>query len=96
MSELDLTAFDNDVLLARGKYATVRGAREDAVKALQVQCSQLQSIPSIVLRHVQEGQTVDELLAQVDTVVAAIKEQVVTVLDLHRQKEALKPEAWGK
>lgn len=96
MSELDLTNFDVDVLLARGKYATVRGAREDAIKALQITCSQLQSIPSMVLRHVQEGHDVEVLLKDMDRAAEQIKNQVVAVLDLHHQKEALKPEAWGK
>lgn len=94
--EFDLSAVDAELLLARGKYATVRGACEDAIKALQKQAGELQSIPSIVLRKAQEGERVDNLLETFDKVLSDVKRQCEIVFDLYHQKEALKTDAWGK
>ena len=96
MSEFDLTTIDESVIVARGQYATVRSAREDALKLLSRMCTDLQSIPSMVLRSVQDGQEVGALLKAIDDLSVRLKEQTQTVLDLHNQKEALKPEAWGR
>lgn len=96
MSQFDLSAIDQSVIIARGQYATVRSAREDALKLLSRMCTDLQSLPSMVLRAVQEGHEAGALLKAIDDLSARLKEQTQTVLDLHSQKEALKPEAWGK
>lgn len=96
MSQFDLSTVDQNVIIARGRYATVRSAREDALKLLSRQCTDLQSLPSMVLRAVQEGQEVGALLAAIDDLSVRLKEQTQAVLDLHAQKEALKSDAWGK
>lgn len=96
MSQFDLSTVDQNVIIARGQYATVRSAREDALKLLSRQCTDLQSLPSMVLRAVQEGQEVGALLAAIDDLSVRLKEQTQAVLDLHEQKEALKSDAWGK
>lgn len=96
MSQIDLSSIDQKLLLARGQYATVRAAREDALKVLQQLCSQLQALPHGILKTVQDGETVDAQLSAIDALSEKLKEQVATVLDLTAQKDALKPEAWGK
>lgn len=96
MSQIDLSSIDQKLLLARGQYATVRAAREDSLKVLQQLCSQLQVLPHGILKTVQDGETVDSHLSAIDMLSEKLKAQVATVLDLTAQKDALKPEAWGK
>ena len=100
---MDLTTISDSVLLARGKYSTVRAAHEDAKKQLQILCGKLSSIGSQILRQAQPdgdkmlnaGDVAKQLIAgrvAIDEIETCIR----NIEKLQSQRAALKPEAWGK
>lgn len=100
---MDLTTIPDSVLLARGKYSTVRAEHEDAKKQLQILCGNLSSVGSQILRSAQpdndavlhEGNLAELLIAgriALDDIEACIGK----IQQLQAQRAALKNEAWGK
>jgi hypothetical protein len=98
---LDLSTIPADVLLARGEYATVRAAHEDAKKSLQMLCGELSSTASKVLRRMQPDNeavpdSADELLADGRASLDAIELCVKQIEGLAQQKANIKQQAWGR
>jgi hypothetical protein len=98
---LNLADIDAVVLLARGQYATVRAAHEDAKKDLQMLCGQLSSVASQVLRKMQPGE--DEIPDSVASLIQAgrrtldmMEETTSRIESLAKQRSELKKEAWSK
>lgn len=98
---IDLESISTEVRLARGDYATVRAAHEDAKKALQIQCGKLSSIASKVLRNMQpdEGQEaadVVQLIADGRKTLDEIEATCGRTESLAGQREELRGKAWPK
>lgn len=100
---IDLTTIDPDTITARGQYATIRAAHEDAKKRLAVLCGQFASVPSQVLRIMQPDgdgapsmETVSDLLATGRQLLGTITETVGEIEALALQRAALKDAAWGR
>lgn len=92
-----------EVIVARGKYSTVRGAHEDAKKQLSVLCGRLSSVSSQVLRYMQPANDDAPQMAAVHDLMQMGREYlddidacIVQINELDAQRSALKPEAWGK
>lgn len=101
MIMLDLTAIPDDVRLARGDYATVRAAHEDAKKLLSVQCGSLSSIASQVLKRMQpdsgqQPEDVSELIFTGRNALDAIEATTTNISLLSAQREELRGKAWPK
>lgn len=100
---LDLTTIPEDTIIARGQYATVRSAHEDAKKQLSILCGQFANIAPMVLRAMQPAEddapdmrTVNELLATGKTALAKMEKCADEIEQLSMQRAALKGAAWGK
>jgi hypothetical protein len=97
----DLTTIDDDTLMARGAYATIRGAHEDAKKSLQMLCGELSSTATKVLRRMQPDNdavpdSVDELLAAGRASLDAIELCVHQIESLAQQRADIRQQAWGR
>jgi hypothetical protein len=92
--------FDQDLLLARGKYATTRAAHEDQLKRLQILTGQLSSAGSQILRLMQpeDGEPCDisGLLKDARATIDQIQQCADQINELATQKAELKPKAWPK
>lgn len=94
----------NDALmLARGKFSTIRAAHEDEKKKLAMLCGQMGAIAPQILRYMQpdndntpEIGAVLGLLSLGRETLDRIEESVgeIEVLSIHRAQ--LKKDAWGK
>jgi len=100
---LDLTTIPEDTIIARGQYATVRSAHEDAKKQLSILCGQFANIAPGVLRAMQPAEdeapdmrTVNELLATGAATLSKIEACIDDIEKLSMQRAALKHAAWGK
>jgi hypothetical protein len=100
---IDLTSIDQETLIARGQYSTVRGAHEDEKQRLAILCGQLSTISSQVLRAMQPDRdaapdmgVVNELLATGREALARIEQCVGEIEGLGAQRAALKVAAWGR
>jgi hypothetical protein len=98
---IDLTKFDNETLMARGAYSTVRAEHEDEKKRMQILTGEMSSVTSQVLRQVQpDGDAVPEgvgdLLAKGRGILDAMEVCAQRIIGLAKQKAALKPQAWGR
>jgi hypothetical protein len=98
---IDLASLPQDVLLARGQYATVRSAHEDAKKALAIECGKLGAMASQVLRAMQpdnDGIPVSpqELLASGRNTLNMIEMITLEIQSLAQQRAELKPKAWPR
>lgn len=98
---IDLTKIDNETLMARGAYSTIRAAHEDEKKNLQMLCGSLSSTAAKVLRRMQPDNdevpaSVDELLAAGRAALDAIEISVATIESLAQQRAHLKPKAWPR
>lgn len=98
---IDLTKIDNDTLLARGAYSTIRAAHEDEKKNLSVLCGELSSCATKVLRQMQpdnDAVPADAavLLAAGRATLDAIEICATRIVGLAQQKADLKQQAWGK
>lgn len=99
---IDLTTIDQETIIARGQYATVRSEHENQKKRLSVLCGQLSSASSQVLRFMQPGEddtpplaAVNEMLDGARKTLNDIEACVTTIEALALQRAALKPIAWG-
>jgi hypothetical protein len=97
---LDLEEIGDVVLLARGKYSTVRGAHEDAKKSLQMLCGQLSTAAVKVLRRMQPDNddvpdSVDDLVSGARNTIVLMEECVAEIESLAQQQRDLKALAWG-
>lgn len=98
---IDLTQFDNDTLMARGAYSTVRASLEDEKKNLQMLCGELSSTATKVLRHMQpDGDSlptpVTPLLEAGRATIDAMELVTARIVGLAQQKHDLKQQAWGR
>lgn len=98
---IDLTKIDDETLIARGKYSTIRAAHEDSKKQLSVLCGELSATASKVLHQMQPSN--DEMPVPVAGLIAAgratLDEMDVCtqrILGLAQQKQDVKPLAWGR
>lgn len=97
---MDLQTIPDDLLLARGRYSTVRAAHEDQLHRLQVLTGQLSAFGSQMLRFMQpnDGDPCDitGLLKDARTTVDQIEECAAMINELAAQRAELKPKAWPK
>jgi hypothetical protein len=98
---MDLSTIPNDVIMARGKYSTIRSAHEDSKKALQVLCGKLSSVSSRTLRQMQpdndvEPESVADLLAEGRKALDDIEATCKVIAALAQQRAELRPLAWGR
>ena len=98
---IDLASLPQDVLLARGEYATVRSAHEDAKKSLAIECGKLGSAASQVLRAMQPDNDAvpadtQELLASARNTLNMIETIALEIQSLAKQRAELKPKAWPR
>jgi hypothetical protein len=100
---IDLATIDQDTIIARGQYSTVRSAHEDEKKRLAILCGQFSSISSQVLRLMQpdsdatpDMETVRGLIASGRELLGKITESVGEIEGLAGQRAALKDTAWGR
>jgi hypothetical protein len=98
---LDLDEIGDVVLLARGKYSTVRGAHEDAKKSLQMLCGQLSTAAVKVLRRMQPDNddvpdSVDDLILGARNTMVLMEACIVEIESLAQQRRDLKELAWGQ
>lgn len=98
---IDLTKIAPETIIARGEYATVRGAHEDAKKTLAVLCGQLSGAAGQVLRQMQPSEdavpeSVESLLRGARNTLTLIEATAQQIESLARQRAELKQSAWGK
>jgi hypothetical protein len=100
---IDLTAIDNETIIARGQYATVRAEHENEKKRLSVLCGQLSSASSQVLRFMQPGDdeapnsgAVSGMLETARATLGEIEKCVANIEGLAIQRAALRQSAWGR
>lgn len=91
------------MLLARGQYATVRSAHEDAKKELSVLCGKLSGSSAQILRKMQpdndalpDHAEVVDLLTACRWTIDEIEKTTARIESLSAQKASIKPIAWPK
>lgn len=97
---IDLDKIDPGTLLARGAYATIRAAHEDAKKSLQILCGKLSSVASQTLRHMQPDSDgvpddIALLIAEGRATLDMIETECKNIVSLAQQRAGLKQQAWG-
>jgi hypothetical protein len=100
---IDLSEIDNETIIARGRYATVRSYHEDEKKRLSILCGQLSSASSQVLRFMQPGEddapdsvAVASMLDGARATLGEIEKCVANIEGLAVQRAALRQPAWGR
>lgn len=99
---LDLDTIDPALMLARGKYATVRSAHEESKKQLAILCGGLSAASAQVLNAMQP-KVGEPDMAHVKALVASCRASIDKidacadeVSALSEQRAALKPIAWPR
>jgi hypothetical protein len=98
---MDISQIPETLLLARGRYSTLRAMHEDEMKRMQILCGQLQAGAAYVLKLVQpaddsEAIEVSAILQQSRSVLDQIEESAKKIAELAAAKAALKPIAWPR
>lgn len=100
---MNLDDIPQEIIIARGQYATYRGAQEDAKKRLSILCGEVSAIASQVLRYMQpDGDGTPEigavmgLCSRGKQVLDRIEECAQEIDELDTIRRQLKPIAWGK
>lgn len=96
---LNFNDIDGRTLLARGHYATVRAAHEDAKKRLVTPCSLLQHAAAALLKSQQpDNDAVPESTAELTNKCRALLDQIdamsADIASLAAQRQELKRKAW--
>ena len=92
---------NNELMIARGRYSTVRGQHEDAKLALSKLCGQLGATAAQVLRRMQPDnddvpESVAELMEGCRNTLTLMDACVAEIEELAKQRAALRGPAWGK
>lgn len=90
---MDLATVDPVLIEARGRYATVNGAYKDMMDEMQKTTQRACDCLRLVL---QDEAKRSVHMAQVEMFVGMLASMVETADELHKQKESLYPDAWGK
>jgi hypothetical protein len=89
-----------DLMVARGKYSTIRAEHEDAKKELQLLCSALMALPQQILKNGQDDEMkVDsafELVKAAGEILKQLDRHLLVVKQLEQQRAELKLAAWPK
>lgn len=98
---IDLTKIDDETLMARGAYSTVRAEHEDEKKTLSILCGELMSIANKISRQVQPlgdvvPDPVDDLIGAARKTIDAMELSGHRIVALAQQKHGLKSQAWGR
>lgn len=100
---MDLSNIPADLLMARGKYATVRSEHEDAKKRMQMLCGLLGATSAQILRAIQpdndgipDASSIGSLLASGRNTLSEIEACAAMIADLAEQRSDLKRVAWPK
>lgn len=98
---MDIDQLPQSLLLARGRYSTLRAMHEDELKHLSMLCGQLSAISSQVLRLMQPAD--DSNVADVSTILQdgrmlldRLEACSKNIVILAAKKAELKPQAWPK
>lgn len=92
---------DTDLMLARGKYSTIRAEHNDCLKKLSMLTGSLSSVSAQVLYAAQpkdEAQAIDvsAALGMGRGLLDEIDRCCMRIAELAKQRAELKPIAWGK
>jgi hypothetical protein len=92
---------DTDLMLARGKYSTIRAEHEETKQQLQILTGLLTSNAAQILKGVQPADDrtaidVSNLLCNMRFIVTDIDKCVMRIAELAKQRAELKPTAWPK
>ncbi len=98
---IDLDELSEELLIARGAYATVRSAHEDSKKELQILCGALSSLSAQILRKMQpdndaEPGNVNDMLSSCRMTIGRIELLTVQIAQIAKQRSELKIKAWRK
>jgi succinylarginine dihydrolase len=88
---MDLSTVSQELIEARGRYATVNGAYKDVMESMQKTTQKACDSLRLVL---QDEEKRSAHIAQVEMFVGMIASMVETADELRAQKEALYPDAW--
>lgn len=98
---IDLTTLPDEILHARGCYATVRSAHEDSKKEMSRLCSQLSAVSAQVLRKMQPENdgipdSVESLIDSARATLNMMEKCAAQIESLAKQRAELKSKAWSK
>ncbi len=96
---LDLDNIDEAILIARGKYSTLRSAQKKELERLREQCTLLQTQATATLRNLQDNQSddsTDRVLANTRAVMIEIEKSAASIIELRTLLNELRPIAWPK
>jgi hypothetical protein len=97
---MDLQTIPDDLLLNRGKYATIRSAHEDEKMRLSGYTGQLTAFSSQILKELQKDAPdhaeIVLLLHTCRECVDKIEHCAATISELAKQRATLKDQAWPK
>lgn len=96
---INLDDIDESLLIARGKYSTIRAEHEDKKKALSIESGKLQSIASQVLKRMQPDneevpESVSDLILKGRAHIDEMERIVSDIEALAALRKELKREAW--
>lgn len=100
---INLESLSPTMLLARGQYATVRSAHEDAKKELSVLCGKMGGAAAQILRKMQPDNDstppsaeIADLLTACRWTIDEIEKTTARIESLSQQRASIKPIAWPK
>lgn len=96
---INFEKYDSEMLVARGKYSTVRKEHEQAKKELSQLVGKLTSFASQILRKMQpdfddEVADINDLLELAKWTIAEVEKTSSRISSLAQQKESLRSTAW--
>lgn len=95
-----ITLDDNELMLARGRYSTIRSEHEAAKAQLQILTGKVASLASQILKGAQPADNsqpinVAEQVGACRQVLDEIEQCLTRCAELAKQRAELKPAAWG-
>lgn len=92
---IDFKDIPEELIRARGQYATVRSALDDEMRNMQTLCAVISSRSASVLRDLQEGHDVKHVLDEMRDKINQMETSAKSIKALQAQRAELKSAAWS-
>lgn len=95
----DLDTIDEVILIARGKYSTLRSEQKKELERLRLVCTEFQSVPAAILKNLQSPNSAERIVEMIKDARATLddlEKSAVNMDAMQAKLNEIRQIAWAK